>query len=156
MKFHLICISHKAPSWVQAGFEEYQKRLNQEVSLKLIEIPALKRAKNLSVPDIKSLEAEKLLNAAPKQCYKIALDVLGKQQTTEHMAQKIQSLQMTEPNVALFIGGPDGLCPNLLQQCDAKWSLSKLTFPHHLVKILLAEQLYRSWSILNNHPYHKA
>ena len=156
MKITLLAVGTKMPSWVTTGFEEYQHRLPTKCSLHLKEIQAEKRGKNINVASIKEKEAQKLKSAIPPNCRVVALDVKGQSWSTEKLAIRLQDWMMGGQDIVLLIGGPDGLTSDLLQCADEKWSLSKLTFPHPLVRVILAEQLYRAYTITENHPYHRA
>lgn len=144
------------PQWVQVGADEYVKRFSGDCRLQLIEIPLAKRGRSISVSQNQSVECEKMLAASPATCHKIALDVSGKPLSTEQLANEMKQWQRLGESVVFYIGGPDGMSSTFLQQCDQRWSLSAMTFPHSLVRVMLAEQLYRAWSILQGHPYHRA
>ena len=156
MKIYLLAIGTKMPDWVNKGYQEYAHRMPAKCILQLIEIPAEKRAKKSNVHSIKSKEAEKLKKAIPSNCRIVALDVQGQAWNTEKLATRLQDWMMSGQDIALIVGGPDGLTPELLQLAQEKWSLSCLTFPHPLVRVILAEQLYRAYTITENHPYHRA
>lgn len=160
MRIHLVAIGEKMPAWVQAGFDEYARRLPRECSLVLRELPLATRGKSGGHPGDaarwKREEAEAIRAAIPKGAYIVALDVLGKAWDTPELARRLGVWMQEHSDVVLLVGGPDGLDENLLGEAHARWSLSPLTFPHPLVRILLAEQVYRAWSLLNNHPYHRA
>ena len=156
MIIRLIAIGNKMPGWVVSGFEEYQKRFTQEFELELIEIPAIKRLKNPPTERIIEEEGEKLLEATKKSHHLMVLDVKGASWTTPQLATKLKRWQDDGRHVDMLIGGPDGLSNRCLQLAETKWSLSPLTLPHPLVRIVVAEQLYRAMSILQNHPYHRA
>ncbi len=141
------------PSWVEAGYQEYAKRLPSNF-IRLVEIPLIKRPSSDCTRQIKQ-EGKLMLAAIPKDNFVIALDVQGEQWSTETLAAHLQKWQDTAQALSLLIGGPEGLTMECLAQADKKWSLSSLTFPHPLVRIIVAEQLYRSWSIINHHPYHR-
>ncbi len=143
------------PDWVTKGYNEYAKRLNGDCYLKLVEIAAGKRGKNADLVRIKRVEGEKLLEAIPKGCLVVALEVLGKAWSTEKLSQQMDNWLHSGQDVALLIGGPEGLSEACVARADIKWSLSPLTLPHPLVRVLLSEQLYRAYSILKNHPYHR-
>lgn len=143
------------PSWVIEGVSEYQKRLPNEFSLDIIEIPLGHRGKGADLARAKRQEGELMLAAIPKGDQVIALEVGGRNWSTEQLAEQAEQWQMSGRNVSLLVGGPDGLAPECIALANQKWSLSGLTLPHPLVRILLAEQLYRAWSILQGHPYHK-
>lgn len=155
MNIHLIAIGEKMPHWIEAGFEEYAKRLQQDLVLSLHEIPAGRRGKNADLTRIMHKEGEEMLARIPEHSHCIALDVKGKAWSTEQLAQNLQQWQQQDGSVSLLIGGPEGLAPSCLQRARQLWSLSPLTFPHPLVRVILAEQLYRAWSIIHNHPYHR-
>ena len=143
------------PSWVQAGFSEYQKRLSHAFSFELKEIPAQKRSKSSDLARILTQEGEALLAAIPKDDICVVLDVAGQGWSTETLAVQLQKWQHSGQNISLVIGGPEGLSAHVYQRANLRWSLSKLTFPHPLVRVIIAEQLYRAWSILSHHPYHR-
>ena len=155
MKFHLQAIGTKMPSWVNEGFQQYSKRLQAEITLHLKEIPAEKRPQNYAVQSTMQKEGAKLLQGVKKTDYVIALDVKGKALSTENLATRLEDLSMHHGNVYCWVGGPDGLSKDALSRANEKWSLSALTLPHPLVRIVLAEQIYRAWTVMKGHPYHK-
>lgn len=155
MRLRLLTITHKSPSWIQEGYEEYAKRLPASCALELIEIPAEKRTANADLKRIAEREGEKMLALIKPNHRVIALDVQGKLWSTEQLATELGNWQQDGRHVDLLVGGPEGLAPQCLQKAEQKWSLSPLTFPHILVKLIVAEQVYRAWSILQNHPYHR-
>jgi 23S rRNA (pseudouridine1915-N3)-methyltransferase len=155
MKVQLIAVGTRMPSWVQSGYEEYAKRLPKELAPQLLEIPLGNRGKNGSVIEAMRQEGDAILQAVPASSTMVALDVQGKSWSTEQLAEQLAHWRMDGRNLAFVIGGPDGFNPPCLVRADARWSLSNLTLPHPLVRILLIEQLYRAWTILQNHPYHK-
>lgn len=155
MRIRLIAVGTKMPGWVNDGFEEYRKRLNQDVTLELVEIPAGKRGKNADVDRITDKEGEQMLAAIHPSDYVITLDVPGQRLSTEKLATRLEKLLQQGNHVALLIGGPEGLAPQCRSKAQESWSLSDLTLPHPLVRVLIAEQLYRAWSILKGHPYHR-
>jgi 23S rRNA (pseudouridine1915-N3)-methyltransferase len=155
MKLSLIAVGTRMPAWVQTGYDEYAKRLPRECALVLREIPLPTRSKNSDTTKAIEKESEAMLAIIPAQERVIALDILGKPQTTTSIAQALQTWQMQGGNTSFLIGGPDGLSAACLARAQEKWSLSGLTLPHPIVRIVLAEQLYRAWSLLNNHPYHR-
>jgi len=151
----LLAIGDKMPHWVEEGFKEYAKRFTPACTLELIEIPAEKRTKNSDIKRLIEREGEKLLSAIkPAHCV-IALEVTGKSWSTPMLAEQLKKWQLNGRNIDILIGGPDGLSPLVSKKAELKWSLSPLTLPHPLVRILVAEQLYRAFSILQNHPYHR-
>lgn len=144
------------PTWVNQGYQEYARRMPPSCSLELVEIPSQFRGKNPDVPRLLSQEGQKVLQNVPKGCHIIALDPRGKSFTTEALAKKLESWMNGGRDVALLVGGPEGLSPDCLKAAHARWSLSDLTFPHPLVRVLVAESIYRAWSVMTNHPYHRA
>ncbi len=155
MIFRILAIGNKMPSWVETGFEDYAKRFTSGCSLELLEIPAEKRTKQADISRVIEREGEKLLTAIKPSHHIIALDVKGRALSTEQLAIELKHFQTDGRHVDFLIGGPDGLSQTCLQKAHQKWSLSSLTLPHPLVRIMLAEQLYRAVSILQNHPYHR-
>jgi 23S rRNA (pseudouridine1915-N3)-methyltransferase len=155
MRIHLIAVGSRLDAWVYQGYEEYAKRLTHDCTLQLIEIPALKRSKNADIDRITRVEGQKLLAAIPRGARVIALDVQGRQHSTEELAGKLANWLQQGQDVALMVGGPEGLSADCLARANEKWSLSKLTLPHPLVRIVVAEQIYRAWSVLVHHPYHR-
>lgn len=156
MRIELICIGQKMPDWVTTGYQEYAKRLPQGCSLHLVELPLPKRGKNASIPQLQREEGELILAALPKQAHIVALDERGQLWNTIQLSKQLAQWMQLYSSIALLVGGPDGLSESCLQRAQQRWSLSPLTLPHPLVRIMLAEQLYRAWSLLNNHPYHRA
>lgn len=156
MQIHLIAVGDKMPRWVRDGYSEYAKRLPPECVLRLIEVPAGKRGKKADVARIMRDESERLLAAVPKGAAVVALEVGGRSWSTEQLAEKLDSWMGSGQDLALLVGGPDGLTDAARKAAGQLWSLSPLTLPHPLVRVVLAEQLYRAWSILRNHPYHRA
>lgn len=155
VKTQLIAVGNKMPAWVQAGFDEYAKRLPKELLPQLTELPIGYRPKNGPATEAIKSEGEAILQAVTPNHKKVMLDVQGKSWTTEQLAQRLADWRMSGDSIAFVIGGPDGLSAACLAEADAKWSLSNLTLPHPLVRIIFIEQLYRAWTILQNHPYHK-
>lgn len=155
MKIRLIAIGGKMPRWVTEGYNEYAKRFPAEVSFELIELPLGHRGKGADLARAKKQEGDQMLAAIPKGDRVIALEVGGKSWSTEQLAEQLERWQMDGRNVSLLVGGPEGLDSRCVALADQKWSLSALTLPHPLVRVLLAEQLYRACTILQGHPYHK-
>ncbi len=143
------------PNWVQQGYDEYARRLPRECELVLKEIPAGKRGKNSDIARIVRDEGERMIAAIPQGTHIVTLDIPGKPWTTPELAQAMQWWLANGQSVSLLIGGPEGLAEEVKPLARESWSLSKLTFPHPLVRIIVAEQIYRAWSLLNNHPYHR-
>ncbi len=156
MNIHLISVGNRMPKWVDAGFAEYAKRMPDECSLKLVEIAPGHRGKGADIPRIVREEGERMLKAIPKGCLIVALEVKGKAWSTERLADKLAGWMGGGRDLALLVGGPEGLDDRCRSRADLLWSLSTLTMPHPLVRVVLAEQLYRAWSLVRNHPYHRA
>lgn len=155
MKIRLLTITHKSPAWIKTGYEEYAKRLPPSCSLQLVEIPAEKRTVNADLKRITEREGEKMLAAIKTNHRVIALDVKGKLWSTEQLAERMTEWRQDGRHIDLLVGGPEGLAVACLQKAEEHWSLSPLTFPHIIVKLIVAEQIYRAWSILEQHPYHR-
>jgi 23S rRNA (pseudouridine1915-N3)-methyltransferase len=155
MNIHLIAVGTRCTAWAETGFQDYQKRLPAECKLNLITIPLSKRNKNSPICKHIAEEERKILAVIPKRSRVVALDVKGQMWNTQQLAQSLQQWQLERQDVSLLIGGPDGLGETCLNQAERIWSLSALTLPHALVRIVVAEQLYRAWSLLSNHPYHR-
>jgi len=144
------------PSWVEQGYQEYAKRMLGDCQLILDEIPAGKRSKNASTAKIVEEEGVRLLKSLPKQSHIVTLDVKGWPWSTEQLAKNMGQWMQDGKDISLLVGGPEGLSKDCQNAAHQSWSLSALTFPHPLVRVILAEQLYRAYSILKNHPYHRA
>ena len=155
MGFKLIAIGDKMPAWVNAGFKEYQKRLAPPYELQLVEIPLSKHQRPHNITAAREKEALRMLAQIPKQSYCIALEAAPQQFDTPSLADKIPTWLDYAHDITLLIGGPEGLHPNCLKRANSTWSLSRLTFAHPLVRVIVAEQLYRAVSIILHHPYHK-
>ncbi len=155
MRIYLIAVGTRMPDWVGTAFAEYSKRLRSGCQLELREIPAGRRQKAADIAQIVRHEGERSLAALPADVRVIALERQGQVRTTDQVAHAMEAWLREGRDIAFFIGGPEGLAPECLERADELWSLSALTFPHPLVRVLLAEQLYRAWSILNHLPYHR-
>ena len=155
MHLTLYAVGNKMPSWVTEGFNEYSRRFPRDMSFNLVEISPGKRGKNADIARILEKEGEQLLAAIPKGNRIVTLEVEGKPWTTPVLAQQLERWQLDGRDVALLVGGPEGLSPACIQASEQKWSLSPLTLPHPMVRIVVAESLYRAWSVNNNHPYHR-
>lgn len=158
MRIRIIAVGTKMPDWVEQGYAEYAKRMPRDVSVEMLELPLAQRGKNTDIATAMAKEGELMLAAIEKGGkgeQVIALDVKGKPWSTEQLAEQLAGWKMSGSNYCLLIGGPDGLAPDCLALASVKWSLSPLTLPHPLVRIVVIEQLYRACSILQNHPYHK-
>lgn len=155
MQIQLVSIGQKMPAWVQQGVDEYAKRMPRECELVLKEIAAGKRTKNSDVARIVKEEGERMKSTIAKDTHVVTLDVAGKLWSTPELSQAMQRWLEQGRNVALLVGGPEGLSDEAKGLASESWSLSRLTFPHPLVRVMIAEQIYRAWTLLNNHPYHR-
>jgi 23S rRNA (pseudouridine1915-N3)-methyltransferase len=155
MQINLISVGNKMPGWVQQGYEEYAKRMPKECELVLKEIPAGKRTKKSDIARIVKDEGEQMIKAVSARTDVVVLDIPGKPWTTQELSLVMKRWLESGQNITLMVGGPEGLSDSVRNLATQSWSLSPLTFPHPLVRILVAEQLYRAWSLLNNHPYHR-
>ncbi|MFW6342172.1 MAG: 23S rRNA (pseudouridine(1915)-N(3))-methyltransferase RlmH [Halothiobacillaceae bacterium] len=155
MRIHLIAVGEKMPDWVQSGFEEYARRLPRTCRVLLHEVAPGRRGKNADIDRAVREEADRIEAVLPDNALVVALDVRGRALSTEQLAERLDDWLQGGRDIALLVGGPDGLHPDLLARAELRWSLSALTFPHPLVRVILAEQLYRAWSVLANHPYHR-
>jgi len=156
MRLVIVAIGQRMPSWVVSGWSEYARRFPRGFALELIEIGAIRRHRNADIESIRSRESEALLAASPQSSLLVALDEKGRQWSTSELSGKMTDWMQGGRDVAFLVGGPDGLSAQLLQQVENRWSLSCLTLPHPLVRIILAEQLYRAGRMTQNHPYHRA
>jgi 23S rRNA (pseudouridine1915-N3)-methyltransferase len=156
VKVRILSVGTKMPAWVQEGIAEYQKRLVADLDFSLIEIPMAKRTKNSNSDQCRKKESDALLASIRSGDYVVALDVSGKSFSTEDLAGKIVDFRQRGENLSLLIGGPDGLGAECLTRASERWSLSALTFPHPLVRVVIIEQFYRAISIIKGHPYHRS
>jgi 23S rRNA (pseudouridine1915-N3)-methyltransferase len=154
MKIQLIAVGTKMPDWVEKGYQEYARRFPKEMQLELLEINAGKRGKNADIKRILKKEGELTLAAIPKGNKIVTLEVTGSW-TTEKLADEMSKWQLDARNISLLIGGPEGLAPECIEKSEQRWSLSALTLPHPLVRIIVAESLYRAFTLTINHPYHR-
>jgi 23S rRNA (pseudouridine1915-N3)-methyltransferase len=155
MRISLIAVGTRMPAWVEAGVAEYRKRLPPELSFEIREIGLAKRGKNSDPARAILQVGESMLAAIPARDHVVALAVDGRGHSTAQLAALLAQWQMDGSAVSLLVGGPDGLAAACLARAQERWSLSPLTLPHPLVRVLVAEQLYRAWTINNNHPYHR-
>ena len=157
MRITVLAVGGRMPAWVDEGVAEYSKRLPRELRLEWRDIPLAQRGKkNTDIDAHRDKEGQALLKAIPDGDRVLALDVRGEAWSTEQLAVRLRNWHMESVNTSLLVGGPDGLSEACLQRADTRWSLSALTLPHPLVRVLLAEQIYRAWTITVNHPYHRA
>jgi len=154
MRINLITIGKKMPNWINLGIEHYQKQLPSYYNFTITSLDSQSRKTN-SAENSKNLEAKLLLEASNESTFLIAFDESGKQQTSKQISKSIESWQLEGESVALIIGGADGLSSEVKQKCHQIWGLSNLTMTHSMARLLVVEQVYRGYSLLNNHPYHR-
>ena len=156
MKIYVIAVGAKMPDWVNTAWDDYVKRLPPDWSVVLKEIKPEPRTTGKTVPQMMAAEAKRIEAAIPGDALRVALDERGKDLSTQKFSETLQAWQNTSQAIAILIGGPDGLDPELKVSCTHLLRLSSMTMPHPLVRVVLIEQIYRGWSILVNHPYHRA
>lgn len=156
MKARLIAVGEHPPGWVAEGFAEYRKRLSHWLPLDLVEIAPGVRGKGRDAARATHDEGQRVLAALPKQGLVVALDGRGRTHSSEDLAQRMEHWRQQGRDLAFLIGGPEGHAPEVMARADERWSLGPLTLPHMLVRLVLAEQLYRACTLLANHPYHRA
>nr|WP_263426177.1 23S rRNA (pseudouridine(1915)-N(3))-methyltransferase RlmH [Stutzerimonas balearica] len=155
VRVRLIAVGSKMPRWVEEGWQEYARRLPGELPLELAEIPLNTRGKNADVARLIRQEGEAMLARVQPGERIVTLEVHGKPWSTEQLAAELDRWRLDARNVNLMVGGPEGLAPEVCARSEQRWSLSPLTLPHPLVRVLVAEQIYRAWTLLSGHPYHK-
>lgn len=156
MRIRMLAVGSKMPDWVQTAHADYAARLPHECRVELVEIAPAQRGKNSDIARAKQQEGEKILKAIGHDDYVIALDERGSALTSVQWSEALKDWMQSGRDTCLLIGGPDGLSAEVLARAHARWSLSRLVLPHPLVRVLVAEQLFRAWSLLVNHPYHRA
>lgn len=160
MKFHILAVGHRMPAWVGTGFEEYAHRMPRETPIVLREIRPGPRGAGAPGPGlierILKSEGDRVRAVLPPGCVTVALDERGQSFTTQRFAQRITEWLQDGRDIAFVVGGADGLDPDIKRSAQLMLSLSPMTLPHHLVRVVLAEQLYRASSLLQNHPYHRS
>ncbi|VVD78511.1 23S rRNA (pseudouridine(1915)-N(3))-methyltransferase RlmH [Pandoraea terrigena] len=155
MRLFILAVGHKMPGWIETAFAEYAKRMPPELRIELKEIKPEQRSNSRTAETVMAAEAQRIDAALPRGCHLVCLDERGQDLTTMRLAQSLTGWQQDGRDVAFVIGGADGLDPDLKARADTLIRLSSLTMPHGMVRVLLAEQLYRAWSINANHPYHR-
>ncbi|WP_447528509.1 MULTISPECIES: 23S rRNA (pseudouridine(1915)-N(3))-methyltransferase RlmH [unclassified Vreelandella] len=155
MKVRLLAVGTKMPGWVEEGVDTYRKRLPREFALEVEEIALGARGKNADIAKARALEGQRIREKLRGDELIVALEVNGKRITTEQLAREVGEWRMDGRDIVLLVGGPDGLEPSVSALAHKTWSLSGLTLPHPLVRVLLAEQLYRAWTLFIGHPYHR-
>ena len=155
MKLLILAVGNRMPSWITEGFNEYAKRMPREAKIELLEIKPEARNSGKTATQIMEAEAQRIKAALPPSALCIALDERGATPTTKQLAQQMQDWMQQGRDVAFVIGGADGLHESVKQQAQQQLALSAFTLPHGMVRVLLAEQLYRAHSLMHNHPYHR-
>ena len=155
MQLIIAAVGHKMPAWIESGFTEYVKRMPPELRIVLKEIKPVERSGSKTAATAMALERERIEAALPKSVRIIALDERGKDLTSVGLSQQLESWQQEGRDTAFLIGGADGLDAGLKARAEGMLRLSSLTLPHGMVRVMLAEQLYRAWTITQNHPYHR-
>lgn len=155
MQIDLIAVGKRMPAWIESAFKEYSKRLPKNINFKLIEITPAIRSKNINSENIKQKEQEKIESALSSNSLIVALDEKGKSINSKSLADQLQTWIDEQQHISLIIGGADGLSDSLKKKANQIWSLSAMTLPHGLVRVMIIEQLYRAWTITQKHPYHR-
>jgi 23S rRNA (pseudouridine1915-N3)-methyltransferase len=155
MKLNIIAVGHKMPDWISEGYNEFAKRMPRDFALTLTELKPDKRISARTPQQVMAEEAERILAAIPNDARVLAMDERGANWTTMKLADNMKQWQIDGRETVFIIGGTDGLDPKIKQRADQLLQLSAMTLPHGMVRVMLAEQLYRAVSILNNHPYHR-
>ena len=155
MQLTVAAVGQRMPTWVQTGWKEYARRFPRGMPLVLKEIALAKRSKNADINSLRLAEGDALLASVTDGHRLIALDERGKQWSTMELAQQMETWMREERGVCFLVGGPDGLASSCRERARDLWALGRLTLPHPLVRTILAEQLYRAWTITQNHPYHR-
>jgi 23S rRNA (pseudouridine1915-N3)-methyltransferase len=155
VKIHLIAVGKKMPEWINTGYAEFSKRMPPELQINLIEITPSVRNKSTPIEKNIKEEGERIQSAIPTDSKLIVLDEKGKDFSSIDLSKKMEDWLPQGQDISIIIGGADGIDDHIKKQADEKWSLSSFTLPHALVRVVIAEQLYRAWSILKGHPYHR-
>jgi 23S rRNA (pseudouridine1915-N3)-methyltransferase len=156
MQLLVAAVGQRMPGWVVDAWTEYARRMPPGLDLSLREIALAKRGKNPDTRRLRAAESDALYAAMPQRARVVALDVGGQAWSTEKLAGNLETWMGDGRDVGFMVGGPDGISPEVMQKADTRWSLGPLTLPHPMVRVILAEQLYRAWTITQNHPYHRA
>ncbi len=154
MRIHILCISKRPRDWVTQATDEYLRRLKNQLEVVVKEIAPV--TKQVSKNAQMEKEAERLRGLCPRRAYTVALDERGELWSTAEVADNLQQWRAEHSDVICFVGGAEGLATEIVASADRRWSLSRLTLPHQLARVIVVEQLYRGWSFLHNHPYHRA
>jgi 23S rRNA (pseudouridine1915-N3)-methyltransferase len=156
VKARLVAVGERAPGWVAEGFGEYRKRLSHWLPLELVEVEPGLRGKGRDPVRAMQDEGARVLAAVPRNTQAVVLDGRGRAHSSEQLAQRLEHWRGLGRDLAFLVGGPEGHAPEVLARADEHWSLGPLTLPHMLVRLVLAEQLYRAATLLANHPYHRS
>ncbi len=156
MELQIIAVGNRMPVWVDQAYQDYAKRLPREIVLTLSQVPVAQRKGNKSIDKLKQLEAQAIEKKIVKGSHTLVLDENGQQWSSQQWSKQLEIWLMSYPRINFVIGGPDGLEPSFLQQANQKIALGKMTMPHGLVRVALIEQLYRAWTLMQGHPYHRA
>lgn len=155
MKIRLLAVGTRMPDWVTQAVKEYSRRLPPDFAFQCQAVPMVRRGKNMSSEQARHREGQALLNRLERRDHVVALDVGGRHHGTPELARRVQTLREEGLDLSLLVGGPDGLSHECLQRAADRWSLSALTLAHPLVRVVVAEQVYRIWSLMHGHPYHR-
>jgi len=155
MQLIIAAVGHKMPAWIETGFGEYAKRMPPELRIVLKEIKPVERSGSKTAATAMALERERIEAVLPKGARILALDERGRDLTSAALAQQLEVWRQDGRDTVFLIGGADGLDPELKARADGMIRISSMTLPHGMVRVMLAEQLYRAWSITQNHPYHR-
>ena len=156
LRLSLITASNRQPDWVDQGADDFAKRLRGRCALEIKTVPLARRTPSTPIERAIADEGDRMLAALPTGAHVVALLEAGKPWSTKELAAKLETWMQRGDPVAFLVGGPDGLSPACVARAAERWSLSNLTLPHGLVRVIAAEALYRAWSLLENHPYHRA
>ncbi|MGP1613966.1 MAG: 23S rRNA (pseudouridine(1915)-N(3))-methyltransferase RlmH [Pollutimonas bauzanensis] len=156
MKLIVVAVGVRMPGWVETAWRDYARRLPSDCALELKEIKPEPRTSGKTAAQMMQAEARRIEAAIPPQAMRIALDERGRDMDTMGLARELESWRGSGQDIVFLVGGPDGLDPELKQGCSGRLRLSSLTLPHPMVRVVLAEQLYRAWAIMTGHPYHRA
>jgi 23S rRNA (pseudouridine1915-N3)-methyltransferase len=155
MNINFLAIESNRPGWAKEAFEDYSSRFNKSINVNWQGLKPIKRTSNYNTNKVIAQESKLLLSTAKEKSYLVCLDKSGKRFNTLELKSKFESWLISTNNLTFLIGGPDGLSQECLDQCNDNWSLSPLTYPHAIVPVIIIEQIYRVWSITQNHPYHR-
>jgi 23S rRNA (pseudouridine1915-N3)-methyltransferase len=156
MRLCVVAIGQRMPGWVDQAWQEYARRFPRHLPLELREVPAVRRFRHSAIDTVRERESEALMGAAGAAGRVVTLDESGRQWSTLELSRQLASWMQEGADVNFLVGGPDGLTRECIRRADFHWSLGRLTLPHPMVRLVLAEQLYRAWTITQNHPYHRA